>query len=129
MVRMSGENSVEISDTNRWSAAFDEMVRNVLAQDLMARLPAGELILPEAPAPPGTGTVVVTLTRFGPDPSGEVRLDGSWSLLSGESGATLLDRDFHLSGGAAPNPGAMAGAMSRALGELADRMAVTISSQ
>ena len=128
MVRMSGENTVEISDTNRWSAAFDEMVRNVLAQDLMARFPAGALILPEAPAPPGTATLVVTLTRFGPDASGEVKLDGSWSLLNGASGAAVLDRDFHISSGAAPNADAMAAAMSQALGELADRMAATVSS-
>ena len=42
MVRLTSANSVEISEVNRWSAPFDEMVRNVLAQDLAARLPTGK---------------------------------------------------------------------------------------
>lgn len=129
MVRMKGENSVEISSTNRWAAELDIMIRNVLAEDLEARLPRGKLILPEAPVPDGAGTLVVTVTEFGPDATGEVKLDGSWSLLSGQTGASILRLDFHLSGGAAPDADATAAAMSRALGELASQMAATLASR
>jgi uncharacterized lipoprotein YmbA len=129
MVSMKGENSVEISSTNRWAAELDIMIRNILAEDLEARLPRGKLILPEAPAPDGAGTLVVTLTEFGRDAKGEVKLDGSWSLLSGQTGASILRREFHLNGGAAPGADATAAAMSRALGELASQMAATLASR
>lgn len=127
MVRMAGANSVEISETNRWSAAFDEMVRNVLAQNLAQRLPRGKLILPNAPAPPGTATLVVTLVSFGPDADGRVKLNGSWTLLGGASADVVREHDVHFDGGPAPDADAAAAAMSRALGELASAMAAGLS--
>jgi uncharacterized lipoprotein YmbA len=71
--------------------------------------------------------LVVTLSRFGPDATDVVRLDGSWSLLSGDTGASILRRDFHLSGGAASDADATAAAMSRALAELASQMVTTLA--
>lgn len=127
MVRMTGGNTVEISDTDRWSAPIGEMVRNVLAQDLAARLPEGRVILPEAPAPPGTQRLVVTIARFGPDANAEVRLDGSWVLLAAASDTPVLTRDFALDSGPAPTADAAARAMSRALGQLATEIAAGLS--
>ena len=127
MVSMSGENSVNISETNRWSAAFDEMVRNILARDLTARLPAGKVILPNAPAPAGTRVLVVTISQFGPDATGSVTLKGSWSLLSGASNAAIMKRDFRINAGSGAKAEAMASAMSVALGRLADQIASTLS--
>jgi uncharacterized lipoprotein YmbA len=127
LVRMTGENSVQISGTERWSAALDEMVRNVLSQDLAARLPEGRVILPDAPPPPDTGTLVVTIAQFGPDATGDVHLNGSWALLTGGSNTPILKRDFHLDARPAASADAMAAAMSRALGQLASVIAVTLS--
>lgn len=126
MVRMTNENSVQISETDRWSAPFDEMVRNVLSQDLAALLPKGKVILPEAPAPRGAGTLVVTIAQFGPDASGEVKLNGSWALLNNSSGGPQLERDFELDGGRAANAEATAAAMSRALNQLANTIAADL---
>jgi hypothetical protein len=126
MVRMATANSVQISETDRWSAALDEMVRNVLARDLVARLPHDKLILPEAPAPAGTPSIVVTLTQFGPDANGTVTLNGSWSLLSGANQTPTLSREVHLTAGVAPDADASAAAMSQALGQLADRIAQSL---
>lgn len=127
MVRMTNANSVAISETNRWSAPFDDMVRNVLSEDLAALLPKGKVILPRAPAPAGTGTLVVTLTQFGPDASGEVRLNGSWALLNSASGQPQVERDFSLSAGPAPDADATAAAMSQALSRLAGIIANGLS--
>ena len=99
MVRMTGENRVGISDVDRWSAPLDKMVRNVLSQDLAERLPAGTLVLPEAPAPAGTRLVVVSVAQFGPDAGLRVRLVGNWALVDAASGAPLLERDVRLDGG------------------------------
>jgi uncharacterized lipoprotein YmbA len=127
LVRMTGENRVQISDTERWSAALDDMVRNVLSQDLAARLPQGRVILPDAPPPPGTGTLVVTIAQFGPEATGDVHLTGSWTLLTGGSDTPILERDFHLEAGPAASADATAAAMSRTLGQLASAIASTLS--
>jgi uncharacterized lipoprotein YmbA len=126
MVSMSGTNSVEISETNRWSAPFDEMVRNVLAQNLAARLSPNRVILPEAPAPPRTASLVVTIAKFAPDASGLVRLQGSWTVLSDESGAPITHRNFNLTAGPATTADSGAAAMSEVLGRLANQIAAAL---
>jgi uncharacterized protein len=126
MVRMTSANSVEVSETNRWSGTLDDMIRNVLSQDLAKCVPKGRLILPEAPAPPGTRSLVVTLAQFGPDASREVRLTGSWALLGAGSDVPLMEHAVSINAGPAPDADAMAAAMSRALGELASAIAVKL---
>ena len=123
MVRLSSANHVEISDTERWSAALDEMVRNVLSQDLAARLPQGMVVLPQAPAPPGTARLVVTIAQFGPDASGDVKLSGSWTLLPSGADTPTIERDVQINAGHAVTADATAAAMSRALGQLANQIA------
>lgn len=127
MVRMTGENSVKISENERWSAPLDLMIRNTLAQDLATRLSRNQMILPNAPAPSGTATLVVAITQFAPDAAGNVRLSGSWSLVSGGSNTTVLERDFKITGLPAPTPESMASAMSNALGQLASQIASSLS--
>jgi hypothetical protein len=127
MVRMTGENSVKISETDYWSAPLDLMIRNTLAQDLAARLPKNRMILPEAPAPSGTATLVAVITEFAPSDTGNIRLSGSWSLLSGGSSTTVLERSFKITGSPAPTAQSMASAMSSALGQLASQIASALA--
>lgn len=123
MVRLTSANTVEISETNRWSASFEDMVRNVLAQDLVARLPGTKVILPEAPAPNNTSKLVITMSQFGPDASSRVKLEGSWTLLSATGNGSVTDHNFRIDTGIAATPDATAAAMSQALGQLADKIA------
>jgi uncharacterized protein len=123
MLRMTAENSVKISGTDRWAASLDEMVRNVLAQDLADRLEKNRLILPEAPPPPGTATLVVTITEFMPDATGMIRLSGSWSLLKSGTNTVIMERQFKLAAASAATADSTAITMSNLLGQLAGRMA------
>jgi uncharacterized lipoprotein YmbA len=123
MVSLTSANTVQISETNRWSAPLDEMVRKVLAEDLVARLPAGQLILPGSPAPSGARSLVVTITELGAGPGGDVKLTGSWSLLGADSGALIRERNIAIDAGPATSAEATAAAMSRAIGQLADEIA------
>jgi uncharacterized protein len=125
MVNMTGANSIRISETNQWSAPFDIMVRNVLARDLVARLPKNRVILPEAPAPEGTGTLVVTITSFLPHANGEVTFSGSWSLLKG--GNPIKERPFQFKNQGAANAESTAGTMSAMLGQLADQIVAALT--
>jgi uncharacterized lipoprotein YmbA len=127
MVRLTNENSVQISETDRSSAPFDEMVRNILSQDLAALLPKGRLILPQAPAPAGTGTNVVMIAQFGPDASGSIRLNGSWALLQSSSGRPVLERNFQFDVGPAPDANVTTAGMSQTLSRPANAIASDVS--
>ena len=121
IVRLGAGDRLEISGEHRWGAPFDEMVQHVLTQDLVERLPSGDVVLPSGPAPKGTESVVVDLLQFQSDAGGAVVMQGSWSLLPpGQSSPTLV-RDFRYEDSAgAQNFGDQAAAMSRLLGRLAD---------
>src|SRR5581483_1764557 len=123
LVARTGPNSVRIDDGDRWSAPLADMARSVLAQDLAARLPAGAVVMPDAPMPPGTQRLVVTMAQFGLDADGAARLVASWSLLTGDDDTVALRRQVALT--AAPAQSGAAGdaaAMSALLGQLADRV-------
>jgi uncharacterized protein len=127
MVRQAGANRVDIREEDRWTAPLGDMIREVLARDLAARLPEDKIIVPEAPAPPHTAQIVVSLVQFGPDATGKVVLDGDWSLLDGDREKILLRRPISLESNA-PDRGAdgQAAAMSELLGQLAQRIAATL---
>lgn len=127
MVRRTGETTVEVSDQDRWAAPLDEMVRNVLSQDLLDRLPKDKVVLPESPAPPKTAQIVVSISQFGPDATGGIILHGSWSLVDDAQGEPLLRRNVTLeSNSPAENGASEAAAMSQLLGQLASQIASTL---
>ena len=130
MVRATGDNSVEISDQDRWTAPLGELARRTLSEDLVERLPRDKVVLPDAPAPPHTTQIVVSLADFGVEPGGKVVLAGSWSLLDGERGKLLLRRDVALQTAArGPGGAGEAAAMSDLLGELASNIAKALAEQ
>lgn len=124
MVRRTGENTVDISSQDRWSAPLGDMIRRVLSQDLAARLTEGKVVPPDSPAPPHTAQIVLSIAQFGPDGSGSSVLEGSWSLLKQDRNAPLLRRAIALKIDSSTAGGSgQAAAMSQLLGELANRMA------
>jgi uncharacterized lipoprotein YmbA len=103
------------------------MMRRTLAQDLLTRLPAGSFVLPEAPAPAGTRTLVVTVLSASADASGTLTLQAEWTLLSGHSDQAPLRQQVTLDSAiSGPDALAQAAALSRVLGDLADRIAATV---
>ncbi len=126
MVRATGANTVEISDQDRWAAPLGDMIRRALSENLAAQVAKDKVILPDSPAPPNTAQIVVTIAEFGPDGTGKVALDGSWSLLRGNK--LVLRRDIALATDQPAGGGSgEAAAMSELLGQLATRMAGTLA--
>jgi len=127
MVRRTGANSVDIREQDRWTAPLGDLVREVLARDLEARLPQDKVVTPQSPAPPHTQQIVVSLAQFGPDAAGKVVLDGDWSLLDGDREKLLLRRNVAFET-AASRRGAdgQAAAMSQLVGQLAEDIAATL---
>ena len=124
MVVHTDANSVAISGTDRWTGPLGPMMRRVLSEDLAARLSQESLILPDAPAPPDTRRIVVTVLRFGPAAGGDVVLDANWTVVGAAGGEPILRRDVQFREHRAARDGnAIAAAMSRLLGRLAGQIA------
>jgi hypothetical protein len=123
MVTKTGPARVEISGQDRWAAPLGEMMRRTLAQDLASRLPQGGFVFPDAPRPPGTRGLVVTVLQLTATPDGRVDLQANWSLLdSGSSRAGGGDNLSLTASGSGGSEG-RAQALSAVLGQLADRIA------
>ena len=127
VVTQTSANQLTIHDNDRWGAPLGEMMRRTLAQDLLTRLPAGSFVLPDAPASPDTRKLVVTVLHVGADASGTLVLQASWTLLSGPSSHALLTQQVSLTSDMASNDAAaQAAALSRLLGQLADRISASV---
>ena len=121
IVSQRGANQIILSNRHRWAAPLGEMTRRTLTQDLLERLSASQVVLPEQPAPAGTREVVVDVLRFQSDPMGGVVLQGNWSLLPVGADAPSLTRNIALAEPAgATNYTDQVQAMSRLVGRLAD---------
>lgn len=128
MVRHNGTYTLDISDQHRWSAPLDEMVRRVLTEDLMRRLPAASVVLPEEPTASSTDKIVVDIVEFAPDASGTIQLIASWSLLAAQARGLPQSCLARLSQPASlSNTADQVAAMSRVLDELAAQMAQTLA--
>lgn len=121
-------NRLSVSDLDHWGAPLGDLMRRAMAEDLMSRLPAGAFVPPDAPKPLGVRGLVVTVGRLQADASGRVELQATWSLIGGHPAAALLTRNVELSTTAsAGGAEGQAAAISRLLGQLADRIASALT--
>lgn len=127
VVTQDSANQLTVHDNDRWGAPLAQMMRRTLAQDLLARLPANAFILPDAPAPAGTRTLVVTVLHSEADANGTLRLQVSWALLSGHPPHATQTQQLTLAANmASHDAAAQAAALSQLLGQLADRIVASI---
>ena len=127
IVREEAPNRLTISDENRWGAALPDMTHRVLSEDLMLRLPAGRVVLPQQPPTARTGAISVDILSFGVDATGTVVLDGSWSLVPhGEETAGASHRLQLRQPAIHGDYADQARVMSVLLGQLSDSMALEL---
>ena len=70
---------VKVMDFDRWSAPPGDLMRRALTQDLIAVLPRGSVVYPEAPVPAATRNIVVDVLDLRRDGDRYV-MQASWSL-------------------------------------------------
>ena len=123
--KRSGE--LKMSDSNRWAAPFDEMIRDVLAADLRHKLP-GLVLLPGDPIEAGeTRGIVVNVRHFAPDDSQRVVMIADWSLMSGQPAEPILTRSEIIKLPiSSPKSSEVVPTMSEAVAILGDRIAYAI---
>lgn len=118
---------LQIDQFRQWGAPMADMIRSVLSQDLAARLPAGMVISPEAPAPPGTRGIVVDVLEFEPEPGGGVVLNAAWTLLGTDaSHPPLYEQRRFVQPAAGSSPSDHVEAMNSLLGQLADALSQAV---
>lgn len=125
VVSQVGANELRVSDLDHWGAPLGEIMRRTLAQDLMARLPQGAFVLPDAPRPPGVRALVVDVLQLQADAGGRVYLQASWTLAGRTSTEPPVIQNVQLTADGAPGAAGQAAALSQLMGELADRIAAT----
>jgi uncharacterized lipoprotein YmbA len=130
VVSLAAPNRLTIDDNDRWGAPLAQMMRGTLAQDLLTRLPAGSFVVPDAPAPSGTRKLVVTVldATADTDANATLTLQAEWTLLAAHQDPAPLRQqvvrlDEKIDGHDAL---AQAAALSRVLGDLADRIAASV---
>ena len=72
---------VIVHDFDRWSAPPGDLLRRALTQDLVAQLPPGSVIFPEAAAPAGTRTITIDVLDLRQSADGFV-MQLNWSVGS-----------------------------------------------
>lgn len=118
-----------VRENDHWGAPLAPMIRRTLAQDLLARLPSGAFVVPDAPAPAGTRGIVVTVLDLRANTDGRMTFEGNWTLTAGEAATPVMMQEVSLTEPmASVDSSAIADALSRVLGRLADRIATSLAS-
>ena len=124
---------LRIDEFLRWAEPLDAGVSRTLAANLEVLLPGGRVI--RSPWPSATRLrcrVRVELQRFGPQTSGEVRLEGRFALLPTDGERPLVARPVAFTrgplavSGAGVDPMAGVEAMSDLLADLAREVAAAV---
>jgi uncharacterized protein len=112
---------LEYSESRRWAAPLDKLVRRALADDLSARMGDRDLMANSAAT---TAFLVVDISEFDSAPNGEVTLDARWAVTSRPDEVLPVSAEHaHLQ--LQPQSGVaddVAATMSQALAMLADRI-------
>jgi uncharacterized lipoprotein YmbA len=123
-VRRTGANQLDISGLERWAAPLDDQIRRVLSDDLTLRTAPGAVLGTQAAAPPPNRIhVAVDIDAFDGEAGGDVTLRAHWALVKDDQpeyrAAVSIDVPA-----ASGDAGAIAAAMSTAIGQLADQIVV-----
>jgi uncharacterized protein len=129
LVRRVDATRLQIVENDRWAAPLDDMIRRVLSDDLAARLPPGMVANPNEPAVGETRqSLTVDISDFYGDATCAVTLHAAWVLKQGDSQGTRGTEEAKVpASGDCSGAGGLPVAMSRALGQLSDRIAAAVA--
>jgi uncharacterized lipoprotein YmbA len=119
-----GANQLAISDTDQWSAPLTDLIQGALTRDLGARLGFDHVLAPDA-LPAAAGNTVAALdldfVTLSANDGCAVEAQVNWTLSV--PGSPLRRGTIHLMAAANACPAGLPGALSAALGDLADQLA------
>jgi uncharacterized protein len=126
IVRRGGSYQLDVSEFDRWGEPFADMVTRVLIGDLALRLPDSQVFRDgSATATGATATVQLDLSRFDGEADGTVILAARWTVT--RVGAAIPETARISARPAGDSTADLVAAMSQALGQLADKIAVSLA--
>lgn len=128
IVRHGESNQLRIATFELWAAPLDGMIQRVLSEDLAARLAPGSVASPNEPAGDQQRRLYLDIQDFAGNERGDVNLRTAW-LLKAPGGSETRGVEALSADANDASADALAAAMSRALGLLADRLSVMLSAQ
>ncbi len=128
IVRYSDTYELSLSEYVRWGEGLNDMVTRVLVEDLSQRLPRSQVYAASGPLtmPPPDVTLELDIEKFETDPSGAVVLLAKWLAHRERRGDQLRSSHIQVVTSSADAASEVA-AMSDALGQLANEIAVGVS--
>jgi uncharacterized lipoprotein YmbA len=118
---------LDVRGTELWAAPLETLVLHTLAFDLAGRLPEGAVVLPGQTQPAGgLRSLDVAFEELAAGPERTFVLDARWTLRT-PGAADLARRERIAAPLASLDSAEIAAATSRALAELADRLAAELA--
>jgi uncharacterized protein len=128
IVRRDESNQLRIATFELWAAPLDGMIRRVVSEDLAARLAPGSVASPNEPAGDQQRRLYLDIQDFAGNERGAMNLRTAW-LLKAPDGSESRGVETVNADARDASADALAAAMSRALGLLADRLSVMLTAQ
>jgi uncharacterized lipoprotein YmbA len=127
ILRRGGAYDLKFSQYERWGEGMGDMVTRVLVENLSMRMPACQVYAASGPLTLRAGaTVELEMSRFDADPDGTVILAARWTVQrDGRTGRLRSERIEARA--ASPETAQLVSAMSDALGQLGDRIALDLA--
>jgi uncharacterized protein len=129
IARFISSYELSASDYERWAENLDEIVTRILIADLALRLPRGHVVASSGPLTmPADATVEIDIQRFDAGPARSVVLTAQWIVRRErrQGQGRLRSEEVRVTAASDSAPD-LAAAMSDALGQLSDRIAVTVA--
>jgi uncharacterized protein len=128
LVLDEGNGQLSVSPSDIWAAPLSSLIRQTVTADLQFRLGVGEVFPPGSIVPNGRLRILaITIEQFMGSTRGGVVLEASWALLdAGTSHVALSGHELITVQAASGKMADIVPTMSRALGQLADRIAQRI---
>jgi uncharacterized protein len=130
IVTRAGSHQVRLGEFDKWVEPLQPMFRRLLEERLREATGAREVVSlpPRDGAPEPRHAVAVEVERFDADEEGRVLLDARWRVYQPATGRTVESgRDaIQVQGAPPPDYPALVAAMGRAVGQLADVVAMAV---
>jgi len=127
LVRRGTSNRLQIAAFDRWAAPLDDMIRRVVTADLAMRSASGTMASANEPAVGEPRRhLYIDIHEFAGDEHGVVTLHAAW-LLQTPDAASARGTEAVAIEASDGTADALATAMSRALADLSDRIAVALA--
>ena len=122
IVREQEGNQLKVDDVSHWAAPLGQLMRGALVENLIKRLPNGQIVPADAPKPAAVIEISVEIVAIH-ETANSLSIQASWTQTrpsTGDAGATTVQSASFSVPMANRSNGAYAESLSQALAQLAD---------